>query len=525
MPNSKEIKQKPSTKGAYPSPARLLAITAMAIFIAETGIMIIFYILPPLSPAIEIVIDALMVTVISAPVLYLFLYRPMVKHISDREKAEQIALRRTLYDQLTNLPNRILFEDRAQHITLVAKRKQTSYALILLEVHNLTEINNTLGHLNGDFVIQQVASRLEDGLRKSDTIARFGGNEFAILMPSVGLDLTILTAERILKLLETSIIIENTPISIEISIGIAINPDHGTEPSILMQHADVAMRTSKQERSGYSIYDSNKDPYSRHRLALFSGLREAVTNKDELTLHYQPKVDIAINRVSAAEALARWTHSEFGNVSPGEFIPLAEKTGLIKPLTRHVLDIAFQNLSEWKRNDININIAVNLSARNIQDSNLPDYLRELLNKWNVSPETIELEITESAIMEESQNVLNVLYRLNEMGFTLSIDDFGTGYSSLAYLSKLPIQVLKIDMSFVTDMVKDKNKATIVKSTIDLAHNLNLKVVAEGVEDQQTWDELKAIGCDIAQGFYISKPLPEGEFLSWHSQYPNTNQTR
>lgn len=505
-----------TTAGLYPTPARLMTVTVIAIFFAEALIMVFFYFFPPESPEIEIILDAILMTLITLPMIYFLLYKPMTAHIEERTRAEKEVLHRSIYDQLTSLPNRSLFEDRLQHHIYVAERENTIFSVVLLEVHRLTEINDALGHQYGDMVLQQVASRLSKMLRKSDTIARFAGNEFAILMPGIDLDLAILTVQRLQKILETSITLEDTPISIEASLGIVLYPEHGKTPSDLLRRADIATRAAKRESSGFSIYNADKDPYNRRRLMLFSYLRDAITNH-QLMLHYQPKIEVSSKQITSVEALLRWQHADLGNISPGEFIPLAEHTGLINPLTAYVMDMAFRQSNEWKQNNIDIAIAVNLSARNLLDSRLPEQLGEYLSRWSIPPQNIELEITESAIMVESDRSLNMLMRLHAMGFAISIDDFGTGYSSLSYLSRLPIQKIKIDICFVRDMVNNKKNAMIVRSTIELAHSLELKVIAEGVEDKATWDELETMGCDMVQGYYACKPLPSGDFMDWYRQ--------
>jgi len=508
------------TEGVFPAPLRLLIVSAIAIFAAESLIMVIFYYYPPVSPIIEIFLDAFLVLAITLPVLYFYLYRPMIAHIHDKATAVEKAHYRSFYDILTNLPNRALFEDRLQHQIFVAEREGEMFAIVFMEIHRLTDINDALGHQYGDKVLQQVASRLSNILRKSDSIARFGGNEFAILMPGIDIDLAILTVQRLQKILETSILLEDTPISIDASLGIVLYPEHGTAPAELLRRADIATRAAKREGSIFNIYNADKDPYSRRRLLLFTYLRDAIANH-ELLLHYQPKVEVSSKQVKSVEALLRWRHSELGDVSPAEFIPLAEHTGLINPLTTFVVDMAFKQSSEWKQNNVDIVIAVNLSARNILDPQLPRQLEENLMSWGISPQSIELEITETAIMMESKRSLDILTTLNSMGFTIAIDDFGTGYSSLSYLSQLPVQKIKIDICFVRDMLSNRKNAMIVRSTIDLAHSLELKVIAEGVEDKATWDQLEALGCDMVQGYYTCRPLPSSDFMNW---YQNNHHT-
>jgi predicted signal transduction protein with EAL and GGDEF domain len=350
-------------------------------------------------------------------------------------------------------------------------------------------------------------------LRASDLIARLGGDEFAVLLPSVDPKEPVLVARKITKVLEFPFDIDGLPIDVEASIGIVLYPDHGSDADSLIQRADVAMYAAKQSGSGYTIYTADQDQHSPRRLMLMAELRRAI-EEDLLLLHYQPKVNLAAGGVCGVEVLGRWPHHELGAIPPDQFIPLAERTGLIKPLTGWVLDRALNQCRTWYQAGIEIPVAVNLSVRNLLNPQLPDQVAELLQHHGVPPGRLELEITESSIMADPERAREIVTHLNKMGVQLSIDDFGTGYSSLGYLKKLPVHWIKIDKSFVIHMVASESDAVIVQSTIDLAHNLGLKVVAEGVENQEVCDRLIDLGCDMMQGYYISRPLPADELIRW-----------
>src|SRR5690242_655843 len=295
-------------------------------------------------------------------------------------------------------------------------------------------------------------------------------------------------------------------LEIDASIGLALYPTHGEDNETLQQRADIAMYSAKQAGRGYAIFEPELDRHSPRRLALAGGMRQAI-NDGQITLYYQPKADLQSGSVVGVEALARWSHPQFGIVGPSEFVPIAEQTGLITPLTSFVLDAALRQIREWKDAGLHLSIAVNLSARSFLDTHLAVEIPRLLNKWEVDASQLELEITESMLMTDPARAEATLDRLSQIGLTLSVDDFGTGYSSLANLKRLPVNVIKIDKSFVMEMAVDASDAAIVRSTIDLAHNLGLRVVAEGVESEDAWRHLEALGCDYAQGYFLSRPLP------------------
>ena len=419
-----------------------------------------------------------------------------------------------LHDALTGLPNRTLFRDRVQQAILTAKREGASAAVLLMDLDRFKEINDTLGHHSGDVVLQGVGPRLRTLLRESDSVARLGGDEFAVLLPKVAdAAAAVDVAARIRATLERPFDVSGLSLETDASIGIALYPDHGTDVDTLIQRADVAMYLAKDAHTGQEVYAAEQDAYSPARLTLLAELRRALDER-ELVVFYHPKADLQTGRVRGVEALARWQHPERGLLPPDEFIPLAEHTGLIRALTRYVLDEALRQCSRWRQDGLELAVAVNLSGRDLLDLQLPDDVVRLLEKWNLDPTCLELEITESTILGDPARAKTVLCRLSEMGVRLAIDDFGSGYTSLAYLKRLPVDELKIDKSFVMNMISDENDAVIVRSTIDLGRNLGLGVVAEGVESAEIWDELGALGCDVAQGYFLTRPIAADALTAW-----------
>ncbi len=418
------------------------------------------------------------------------------------------------HDKVTNLPNRILLMDRLEQAIKTGLRQQTTLALLIFNITNFKEIKDTLGYFNSDRLLQQIVLRLEGATRKSDTLSRIDGKEFAILLPVIqkNEDL-VLFIEKILNTFIEPFSIDKLTFEIQTSIGAAIFPEHGNDTDTLMQRANVALFAAKQKNKQYIIYSSNLDKNSPHRLTMMGELRQAITN-DDLVLYYQPKIDLHTRRISGVEALVRWQHPEHGFLPPDEFIPMAERTGLIRLLSIWVLKKALSQAEMLHKKNIKLSIAINLSPSTFLDSDLPDLIIGMLSLYKVPAEYIILEITESSMIKDPDLAMEILNRLTKRGLKISIDDFGTGYSSLAYLKKLPVSEIKIDKSFVTDMLKSDNDAVIVKSIIDLGHNLSLNVVAEGVEDKETVESLKSLGCDVLQGFYFSEPLSSKDFLEW-----------
>jgi diguanylate cyclase (GGDEF)-like protein len=423
-----------------------------------------------------------------------------------------------LHDALTGLPNRSLFHDRVEQALESARRHENEAVVMVMDLDHFKEINDTLGHYHGDRLLQLVGERIRSVLRAEDTVARLGGDEFAVLLPSVpdakyGMDV----ANKILDGLRSTFEIDGLTLEVGGSIGIACYPEHGEDVQTLVQRADIAMYVAKSDHTGAEIYETQQDQHSVQRLALAGELRRAIEN-DELVLHYQPKVDVATGRICGVEALARWQHPSLGLIMPDDFIPMAEHTGLITPLTKQVMDLALGQVAAWNEQGRRMSCAVNLCARSFLDTQLLDDIRDVLAKWDVDPSLLELEITESMIVGDPERARGVLDQLAELGITIAIDDFGTGYSSLAYLRHLPVDEIKIDKSFVFEMSGNSSDEMIVRSIIDLAHNLQLRAVAEGVEDQTILNRLGELGCDIAQGYHISRPLPPERFEEWMGNY-------
>jgi diguanylate cyclase (GGDEF)-like protein/PAS domain S-box-containing protein len=436
-----------------------------------------------------------------------------VRDITLRKQAENALEHQALHDALTDLPNRVLLHDRLQQAIRGAQRDRSSVALLVMDLDRFKEVNDTFGHHIGDLLLEQLGDRLGGVLRNSDTIARLGGDEFAVLLPTATIDDAHLIANRLLQVLEEPFSQGNLQLEIDASIGIVLSPDHGTDADTLLRRADVAMYVAKRSNTGYALYTADQDQHSPMRLAMVSELRRAI-DQDELSLYFQPKVDLVSGNVTCAEALVRWQHPRHGMVSPDVFVPIAEQTGLIRPLSRWVVNAALRQVNRWRQEGLDVAVAVNLSMRNLHDPEIADMIRQLLARWGVPPSYLIVEITESSLMADAARALEVLERVRAMGVSVSIDDFGTGYSSLAYLKRLPVHELKIDRSFVATLATDDNDAAIVRSTVGLAHDLGLTVVAEGVEDQETWDVLTRLGCDVAQGYFISRPLPALAFGEW-----------
>lgn len=437
----------------------------------------------------------------------------IVRDITERKQQTQALEYLALHDPLTDLPNRTLLLDKVGQAIKDARRDGSCVALMLMDLDHFKEINDTLGHHNGDLILQQAAWRLRHALAPGHIVARLGGDEFGIMVPNANGQLAEQAAVALLHALEQPFTLEGQSFHIGASIGIAYFPGHGEEPLTLLRRADVAMYTAKRMRVEFSVYDSAQDQHSLRNLALMGELRTAIEQR-QLTLHYQPKVNVQTGRVSGVEALVRWRHPEHGMMPPDEFIPLAEQSGLIRPLTMWVIEEALRQAREWFDDGIDLDMAVNLSARSLQDPQFLQQTQELLDANGRRAARLRLEITETAVMADAQRALEVLKRLSAMGVRLAIDDFGTGYSSLAYLKRLPVDELKIDKSFVTDMTQEENDAVIVRSTIDLAHNMGLKVVAEGVQDAETFKMLSELGCDVAQGFYFGAPMEAAELAGW-----------
>ena len=475
----------------------------------------------PYAPVADAVsgegLDLTLVLGIGLAVLYGLLYR-IVASASRRLRAESLRNEHlALHDALTDLPNRTLFADRVEQAIALAERTRSAGAILVLDVDHFKDVNDTLGHHAGDRLLRDAAERLRAVVRSSDTVARLGGDEFAVLLNGVSdADGATTVAEQIRAALALPVELEGIDVEVEPSIGIVLFPEHGSTPDDLLQRADVAMYEAKREKTRFAVYSARRDEHTPRRLALLSEMRRAIEQR-ELVLHYQPIVDISTGEVTGAEALARWQHPVHGLVPPGEFIPLAERTGLIRELTLYVLEVGLDQLARWRGAGIDLTLSVNLSARNLLDRSLAPTVARLLDSYAVPAQRLQLELTENTIMRDPTRSLAVLSELRDLGVRLAVDDFGTGYSSLSYLKHLPVTELKIDRSFVMQMRTDESDERIVQSTIDLSRNLGLRVVAEGVEDGETLSRLGEIGCHDAQGFYLGRPLPADAFGDWHAE--------
>lgn len=432
------------------------------------------------------------------------------------QQLEQLAMR----DSLTNLPNRFCIQDKLNQYISDAKHNKTIFSVIMMDLDRFKDINDTLGHDCGDQLLVELSLRLREILRPRDMVGRLGGDEFAILLPETDARGARIVAEKVLKILESSFYLENMAFTIGASLGIAIYPIHGETSSAILKSADIAMYHAKHQKLDHCVYDSSLDSHSTDRLTLMSELREAI-NKGSLELYYQPKVDLIAERIVGVEALVRWNHDVRGFISPDEFIPMAEQSGLIRPLTHWVISTALAQCEAWHQQGIPISVSINLSVHNLQDADFPAQVSQLLEMTKVDNQFIQFEVTESTIMTNPDYVQHVLQEMGKSRVSFAIDDFGTGYSSLSTLKKLPVQELKIDKSFVMDMAEDTDDEAIVHSIIDMAHNLGLSVIAEGVENITVTKQLIRLGCDLIQGYYISKPLPKDAItnmlsnLSWN----------
>ena len=416
---------------------------------------------------------------------------------------------RALHDALTALPNRTLLLDRISHDINIAKRGSHELSLLILDLDDFKEINDTLGHQAGDNLLIEVGKRIKNVLREVDTVARIGGDEFSILLPHTDEEQAIVISQKILSSLIDTIEIDGIDVSVSASIGVSIYPDHGSNVETLLRHADVAMYVAKRNKIGFEVYSEEADENSLSRLSLIRDFRDAIA-KNKLNIHFQPFFDLKDKKILGVEALSRWTHSEHGVVSPEKFISLAEQTGLINSLTYWVLDKSVELVSQWHSYNEELTLAVNLSVLSFKDIEFIGEVRSVLNKYNFPANKLKFEITEGAMMEDPLKAIDILTELREIGIKLSIDDFGTGFSSMAYLQQLPVDELKVDKSFVINLEVGSSDEVIVRSTIDLAHNLGLKVVAEGIESEEVYNLLQDYKCDMAQGYYLSRPIPEKE---------------
>ncbi|RBY92874.1 bifunctional diguanylate cyclase/phosphodiesterase [Blastococcus sp. TF02A-30] len=473
----------------------------------------------PVADAVAADIRTLTITLaVGLAVFYGVLFR-FVASASRRMQRQREELRdsaardrhHATHDTLTGLPNWVLMRDRLDQALAAATRSRTEVAMLLIDLDRFKEINDSLGHSYGDELLRHVGPRLHALLREGDTVARLGGDEFAVLLPSVeGVAEAEAVAERLRAALHQPFDVNGAVLDVEASVGIVLSPWHGTDTEELLRNADIAMHVAKERKAGAVVYRPEEHVAAPPSLTVLGDLRRALDVDDELFLHYQPKFTLDGERVEGAEALLRWRHPTRGLVPPGDFIPVAEGTGIILQLTERVLDLALAQLSRWREAGAALPVAVNLSTRCLLDAGLPDLVQRLLAEHGVPATLLRLEVTESSVMGDAARCMDVLQRLHDLGVRLSIDDFGTGYSSMAYLRRLPVDELKIDRSFVGGMTTTPHDAVLVRTAIDLGHNLGLTVVAEGVEDADQVVALRALGCDIAQGYHFARPMPADE---------------
>ena len=416
------------------------------------------------------------------------------------------------YDRLTGLPNRTTFCEQLQRLLDAPERNGSPLAVIGIKLDNLREVNNTLGYSTGERVLAQLGSRLKDALSGPQLLARVGGAEFGLVVPDGDLDSGLSLARKLQEIV-ASVSVDAMDLDLVLSIGIALFPGHGESAELLLQRSNVALSQALEGPSRVAIYDREADPHQPHRLSMISELRRGI-EEGQLRLQFQPKVRFATGELVGVEALVRWMHPKLGQLSPDQFIPLAERCGLINPLTRWVLKEAMRQSYAWQRAGLDLSVAVNLSVKNLQNGELTEHLGRMLSASGIQPQRLVLEVTESAIMSDAPRAKEILRKFHAQGIEIAIDDFGTGYSSLANLRQLPVSEIKIDKSFVMGMAGSNEDRIIVDSIIELGHKLGMHVVAEGVETQTTWAALIDLHCDLAQGYLLSRPLPANDLLHW-----------
>ena len=445
--------------------------------------------------------------------LYVSLF-PLLRQVTARlrgqvEQIEKLAL----YDALTGLANRRLFHDRLEQAFFGAQRNGNGFALMLLDLDRFKEINDTLGHHTGDSVLEHFATRLKGVARASDTVARLGGDEFALVLQGAQDSASALfVAERIRRALDEPFVVDQISLQLETSIGIALFPRHGEDAEQLLKRADIALYASKDSHTPI-VYAPEHDQHSADGLGLVAQIRTAIEN-GELIVHFQPEVDLETGETCRLEALVRWEHPERGLLLPESFIPLARQSALVRPITRYVLDVALDQCRAWQDAGLDVGVAVNLAGRDLADSRLEEEVADALRRWKLAPELLELEIPESAIMSERDRAHQMLARLSDRGVRIAVDDFGSGYASLSHVKQLPVDVLKVDKSFVQNVGTDDEDDAIVRSTVELAHSLGITVVAEGVENEDVLHRLRALGCDLAQGFCLARPASGEDMTEW-----------
>jgi diguanylate cyclase (GGDEF)-like protein len=448
-------------------------------------------------------------------VLVLLIFQYLIGELlRSQQRAEELR-RMATTDELTGLANREVFRGRLDGRIAAAKDTDEKFAVMLLDLDRFKEVNDTLGHHFGDELLRDLGPRLAEAIGPEGLVARLGGDEFAVLPAESTNDTDELEgiAERLIRCVQQPVVVDEMTLEVGVSIGVSRFPRDGEDPHSLLRSADVAMYAAKEAHAGCKVYAAALDRHSVRRLSVLSDFRRAL-DSDEIVVFYQPIMHMDGVRPHGAEGLVRWQHPELGLLPPSDFLPIVEQTALIGPLTRHVLEQAVAQCARWRQAGRELTVSVNLSVRNLLDPDLPSLIGDLLSLYSLAPEALQLEITESMLMSDPDRSLVTLTRLNQLGVGLSVDDYGTGYSSLANIRRLPIDELKIDRSFVSPMLSDESDLIIVRSTINLGHDLGLKVVAEGVEDEATLHRLAGLGCDFAQGYHFSKPLAPAAFDAW-----------
>jgi diguanylate cyclase (GGDEF)-like protein len=440
--------------------------------------------------------------------------------LQKRVEVEAALQHQALHDALTELPNRAWLQDLLEGRIAAGEHDGRAWALLLLDLDRFKEVNDTLGHEVGDQLLQEIARRLQSELRTCDAVARLGGDEFAVLLGDADMLTAPRVVTRLIEVLEAPMQLKGQQVSVGASIGIALHPDHGHDVPTLLRRADMAMYVAKRSGSGFAVSQPEHEQPMTERVARIGALRQAISDQ-QLILYYQPIVDCQTQELIGVEALVRWQHPQQGLIPPDHFIPLAEETGLIRPLTRWVLGAALHQCRAWQDAGFDLPVSVNLSAHDVQDTTLPELVSEQLAETDLSAGCLTVELTETALMADPERALNTLVRLEAMGVKIAIDDFGVGYSSLSYLTRLPAHQLKIDRSFVLGLAHGTREAAVVRSTNELGHTLGLSVLAEGVEDAATREFLAGVGCDQVQGFHLGRPLPADEIVRWFAERAST----
>jgi diguanylate cyclase (GGDEF)-like protein len=486
----------------YEGTPLLTALRGDLIFSLSVGAVLLCF-----APAVVTVLDF-------SPALFPLLFMPLLAVYSAGRQTIRTAKaeHQASHDSLTELPNRRWFREEVARALAAAGARRA--AVLLVDLNRFKEVNDTLGHHHGDLVLRQVGPRIQAAFRQKDVVARLGGDEFAVFMPDVTEPGSAHAAvQRFQAALKTPIEADGISIELDASVGLAWYPDHGTDVDTLLQRADVAMYRAKDTQRSLVTYRAEDDYHSHARLALVTDLRRALS-EDALLLHYQPQVDVRRDTPVGAEGLVRWNHPERGLLRPADFIEVAEHTGLIKDLTYNVIDLGLRDLRAWHDSGRELSLSLNISARCLLDRSFPEEVARLLASHRVGGSDLTLELTESSLMADPATAKATMEDLSELGVSLAIDDFGTGYSSLAYLTQLPVRELKVDKSFVLGMNTDRRNAVIVKSTIELARNLALRTVAEGIEDAETLQRLSDLGVELAQGYHLSRALPAADLTRW-----------